>query len=320
MTVENMKSRSVAAVFALVCLLATSSAWAQLYPPITITSISVPSSISNPLQGFPINFTLTGAKYGGIGSGIIGVEFYLSDTPTGSNQVYLLKKTTVHLTGTIYGPNFPPAGTITTVVNQSDMDPNTVAVMQNVVTDCQPKSWYILGYVPQTSLVSTSSMLGAYNSPDLFFTAGTLSPTVLQPGGTTNLSFTLFRQCPGNISSRVGLFLADANYQLLSFIGDVYTPGWAGVTTLPPSGITFSPYIPSGNYYIVLIADVDGVVPESNENNNVGAIPLTITSGARSSLGQDAASLKSDVVLPDEPASAVRRLEPGASDAYFHGF
>jgi hypothetical protein len=200
------------------------------------------------------------------------------------------------------------------------MDPNTVALLQDIVTGCQPQSWYILGYVPQTSLVSDSTMLGAWNQPDHFFTAGALSPSVLQPGGTTNLSFTLFRQCPGNSSSTVGIFLADANLQLLSFIGDVYIPGGSGVSTLPPTGITFSPYIPTGTYYIVLIADVDGVISEVNENNNVGSFMLNITSSARSTQGQDAASLESGGTLPDVPASAVRRLEHRASDAYLHGF
>ncbi|HYO73876.1 MAG TPA: hypothetical protein VEU33_48195 [Archangium sp.] len=320
MNIENTKLKSMSAVFALLCLLATSSTWAQTYPPIRITSISVPPNITYPLGGFPVGFTLTGAKYGGIGAGIIGVEFYLSDTPSGSNQVYRLKDTTVRLTGTTYGPYFPPSGTITTLINPSDMDPDALAVMQDIATGCQPQNWYILGYVFQTSLVSASSTLGTYNPPDLFFTGGALSPSYLPPGGTTNLSYTLFRQCPGNIYSRVGIFLADANHQLLSFIGEVSTPGWAGVSTLPPSGITFSPYIPPGNYHIVLIADVDGVVPEYNENNNVGSFPLTITSSARSSLSQDSARLESGVVLPDEAASAVRRLEPGGFDAYLHPF
>ncbi|MFY0570169.1 hypothetical protein ACN28E_40985 [Archangium lansingense] len=285
-----------------------------------MTSYSVPSSIDNPLAGFSINYTLTGEQRGSIGAGIATIEFYLSDTPSGSNQVYLLATKYVLLSGSgQFGPFYPPSGTLTATLSQADMEPAAVALLENIVTGCQPQSWYILAYVVKTgSLTSASSTLGGWRQPDHFFTAGALSPSAIQPGGTTNLSFTLYRNCPGYYPSSVGVYLADANFQLLSYIGGVSTPGGSGVSTLQPTGITVSPYIPVGTYYIVLIADDDGVVPEVNENNNVTALMLNITSSAQPGLGHDEARLETDVPLSGAPASLVRGLAPGASDAYLH--
>ncbi|RYD69969.1 MAG: hypothetical protein EOP84_27480 [Verrucomicrobiaceae bacterium] len=160
MNVESVKLKAAVVFFSIVFLLAAGSASAQTQPPIRITSISVPSTISHPLDGFTINFTLTGAKYGGLGAGLIGVDFYVSDTPSGSNGVYPLLSKTVHLNGSGYGPYTPPAGTLSAYVTPSGMDPNTVALLQSIVTGCQPQGWYILGYVWSTSLVSAWTTKG----------------------------------------------------------------------------------------------------------------------------------------------------------------
>jgi hypothetical protein len=324
MIAASPKTKSVATCFALLFLLTASSASAQVFSStIRITSYSAPSHISNPLTGFSINFTLSGYQTGSLGAGVATVRFYLSDTPSGSNQVYPLGMKYVELsTGSgQFGPFYAPSGTITATLSQADMDTATVALLENIVTGCQPQSWYILGYYSGAggSLAYASSSIGNWHQSDQFFMGGALSPSAIQPGGTTNLSFTLYRQCPSAYSpSSVGIYLANANYQLLSYIGSVSTPGYSGVTTLQPTGITFSPYIPAGTYYIVLIADDDGVVTEVNENNNVGALMLNITSSAQLSQGHDEARLETEVPLSGNPASLVRSLKPGASDAYLH--
>jgi hypothetical protein len=322
MLAENQKLKSVAACFALLSFLAASSASAQVFSSsIRMSSYSVPSSIDNPLSGFNINYTLTGSQTGSIGAAIVTIRFYLSNTPSGSGPVYLLAEKSVLLSGSgMFGPFYPPSGTRTATISQADMEPAAVALLQNIVTGCQPQSWYILGYVAQTAtLTSASSTLGGWRQSDQFFKAGSLSPSTIQPGGTTNLSFTLYKQCPSVSSpSTVGVYLANANFQLISFIGDVPIAGGSGVTTLQPTGITFSPSTPVGTYYIVLFADADGVIPEVNENNNVGSLMLNITSSAQSSLGHDEASLETGVPLSGDPASLVRGLEHGAADAYLH--
>jgi hypothetical protein len=323
MIAASLKLKSVATCFALLFLFTASSASAQVFSSnIQFASYSAPSSVDNPLTGFSINYRLTGSQTGWIGARVLTVRFYLSDTPSGSNQVYLLGEKSVLLSeGTgQFGPFHAPSGTLTATLSQADMEPAAVSLLENIVTGCTPQSWYILAYVPVTgSLVSASSSIGGWRQSDQFFRAGALSPSAIQPGGTTNLSFTLYRQCPSAYApSSVGIYLANANFQLLSYIGSVPTPGYSGVTTLQPTGITFSPSIPLGTYYIVLIADDDGVVPEVNENNNVGALMLNITSSAQLSQGHDEARLETEVPLSGDPASLVRGLKPGASDAYLH--
>jgi subtilase family serine protease len=45
----------------------------------------------------------------------------------------------------------------------------------------------------------------------------------------------------------------------------------------PQTAVTIPPGTPSGNYYILAVADADNTVAESNESNNVIARPLVIT-------------------------------------------
>jgi hypothetical protein len=321
MIAASLKLKAVATCFALVFLLTASTASAQFSSSVQMSSFSVSPNIDNPLTGFSVQFTATGYQRGSLGAGIAMVRYYLSATPSGSTQVYLLGEKSIPLSGTgQFGPFYPPSGTITANLSQADMEPAAVALLQNIVTGCAPQSWYILAYVvPTATLRSASTSIGGWRPSDQFFTAGALSPSTLQPGGTTNLSFTLYRQCPSAYApSSVGIYLADANYQLLSYIGSVGTPGTSGVTTLPPTGITFSPSIPVGTYYIVLFADDEGVVPEVNENNNVGTLRLNITSSVQPGLGHDEARLETEVPLSGDPASRVRGLKPGVSDAYLH--
>jgi hypothetical protein len=159
---------------------------------------------------------------------------------------------------------------------------------------------------------STPTLIGTTKLPDFVFTGGTESPTTIRPGGTTNISFDLLNRCPAPAPSRVGIFLADANLNLLAFIGAVGISSGAGTSSLPPTPITFSTSIAPGNYHIVLIADVDAVVAESNENNNVGVFALTIAASLVSAV-RHIEELTQDVSLPDDDAIVTQTLEEEAS-------
>jgi hypothetical protein len=95
----------------------------------------------------------------------------------------------------------------------------------------------------------------------------------------------------------------------------------AGTSTLPPTPITFSPSIPIGTYHIVLIADVDEVIYESDEDNNVGDFTLYITLNALAAADdRDAGELDLDVKLPDDAPSELYDLEIKPSAAYIKEF
>jgi hypothetical protein len=200
------------------------------------------------------------------------------------------------------------------------MPASTVTLLKNIAAACQPKTWYILGQVDGTTLRSAPSLLGTAKLPDFSFTGGTLSPSVIQPGGTTNISFDVFTPCPAGASSSVGIFLTDANYQLLSFIGSIGVGAGAGTSSLPPTPITFSPAIALGTYRIVLVADVDGVIAESNENNNQGSFTLEIKSVAASAKYAGSSKLVPDVKLPVDMVSQLYDPDFEESDDYIQSF
>jgi hypothetical protein len=200
------------------------------------------------------------------------------------------------------------------------MQASTVTLLQNIKAACQPQTWYILGQVDGTTLKSAPTVLGTVKQADFSFTGGTISPSVIQPGGTTNISFDLYTPCPASTSSSVGIFLTDANYQLLSFIGAVSIGAGAGTSSLPPTPIAFSPFIPTGTYHIVLVADMDDVIAESNENNNSGAFMLSIQSGALAAKYIGPGELVPGENLPVDMASQLYDFEFDALDDYIQAF
>ena len=305
----------IAASLAFTNLLAENSAWAQ----VQMSTLTVPTPIPNPLNGFTVDYTMFGSKVG-IGAASAQVKFYISASPDGSTGVALLNSFQIQLFGTGLGPYTPPQGTQSRFISRFSMPANTVALLESITAACQPQTWFILGQVDSTTVRSRPSLLGTSKQPDFFFTGGTISPSVIQPGGTTNISFSLFTQCPANTLSRVGVFLADANLQPLAFIGGVSIAAGAGTFTLPPTPITFSSSITPGSYYIVLLADVDGVIAESNENNNIGVFALEITASALAAASRDTGDLELDSELPDDVAAAFYDLELIASDDYIKDF
>lgn len=115
----------------------------------------------------------------------------------------------------------------------------------------------------------------------------------------------------------MGIYLADANYQLIGYIGGVSIGTGSGTFSLPPTPITFSSSIAPGRYYIVLFADDYGMVVESDEENNVGVFTLDIVApGLLAASHGDAAGLEPGVALPVNAASRHNVAESGVADAY----
>lgn len=295
--------------FLVLFLLAAGSASAQ----VQMLTVSVPSTVANPISsGFNIDYSMTGSK---VGLASAQVTFYMSSSPTGSTGLYELDSFQISLNLNIHGTYSPPTGTQTRYISASGLSSGTYALWQSITAACQPTTWYVLGKVDYTSLVSSSgSQMGTTKLPDFYFTAGTLSPASISAGGTTYLSFDVYTQCPASSASAVGIYLADTSYNLLAHIGDASVAAGAGTSSLSPTPITFTS-IPPGNYFILLFADADGVVSESNESNNVGGFNLTITSPltARASEGGEE---KLNVELPVELSPALYDPRMGGAADY----
>jgi len=308
-----MKLKLPAMLVFVLSLFVSGSAWAQA----KMYSISAPSTIPDPLAGFTVNYTLGGSKYG-VGAASAELRFYISASANGSTGVALLYSQQVSMRGSGWGPYYPPSGTQSVYISRWNMPSNTVALMQSISDACAPQRWYILGELDWTGYQSAQTMMGTTKLPDFYFTGGTISPSTIQPGGTTYISFDLYTRCPANSYSRVGIYLANSNYQLIGYIGHVSIASGAGTSSLPPSAITFSPSIAPGTYYIVLFADDDGWIAESNENNNVGSFRLDITPFMTAAAANDdgAAPLEQGAKSPVEVHSARRSLQSGASRDY----
>ncbi|WP_075009730.1 hypothetical protein [Stigmatella aurantiaca] len=301
--------------FFMLSLLAAGSASAQA----SVNSLTVPSTITDPLAGFTINYSLGGSKWG-VGAASAELRFYLSASPNGSTGVATIEQRQILLRGSGWGPYYPPSGTQSLYVSRLTMPANTVALLESISAACAPQTWYILAELDWTGYQNRPALLGTTKQPDLYFSGGTISPAAIQPGGTTNISFDVTTRCPTSYGSSVGIYLADANDQLLSFIGAVSIGSGAGTWSLPPTGITFSPYIATGTYNIVLLADMDGHVAESNENNNAGAFQLNINWNAMAAAGREEGKLEPELQPPFESEAALYNLESRAPDNYVQAF
>jgi subtilase family serine protease len=115
---------------------------------------------------------------------------------------------------------------------------------------------------------------------DLVIQQPSVAPSNTAPGNVLSLSCVIYNQ--GNAAaaySSVGFYLStnntlDASDQLLtSAYGSSLTPGvtsYRSVTTNVPPNTT------PGTYYVLFAADYQGLVTESNENNNVASVTLTV--------------------------------------------
>jgi len=284
----------IVVAFLILGVLAVSPAAAQ----VRVISTSLPAKIVDPNGGFNIEYSLSGSQFG---SATIQLNFYLSTTRNGSSGAALLRSLSVGLRGSGSGPFAAPIGTQTTFIHPVNLNASGRALLQSIADACAPLNLFLLvdingGFFSGSAPATT---MGSTKLPDFAFTGGTISSSVIQPGGTTSISFDLFTRCPATSPSRVGIFLTDAAFNPLSFIGAVTISAGAGTSTLPPTPIAFSSSIPPGNYNLLLIADVDGLVPESNESNNAGSFALTVIPAALTSTSGGAEKLEPDVALDD---------------------
>jgi hypothetical protein len=275
----------------------------------------LPASIPNPTGGFNITYSLGGSQ-SGVGAATAEVAFYLSTKPNGSSGVGFLTSRLVHLSGSGSGPYYPPSGTQTQYISPINLSASARAMLQSIADACQPQSLYLLAQVNGGFYKYAPTVMGTIKPADFMFTAGTISSSVIQPGGTTNLSFSLYSRCAASTASRVGIFLADTALNPLAFIGAVSISAGAGTSSLPPTPITFSPYISPGSYRILIVADVDSIVAESHESNNAGYFDLTVVSAAAPARSQPPGQLQPATDLREDLAPELEDLERDPPEDY----
>ncbi len=241
---------------------------------VTMGNMSVQSQIQDPLAGFDIEYRLFGSKYG-VGAAAAQMQFYLSQTKDGSGGVIKIRDTQISLRGNGLGPYSPQPGIQRERITRFTMGNNAVNQIENT---CFSGTWYVLGRIDFTPLAYDQTSISVL--PDFKFKSGTISPGTIYQGGTLNLKFAVETEKMNCKASQVGVFLADANQQAIGYIGGVSIGTGKGVFSTGDIPITFSPTLAAGLYHIILVADVNNEVPESNENNNRAGFTLTILNGA----------------------------------------
>jgi cysteine-rich repeat protein len=131
-----------------------------------------------------------------------------------------------------------------------------------------------------SALLLTIASGTAAAAPDL--TPTTLSiPASSPPASSISVSWTILNQGTTQSGGWVDrLYLStDATFgggdQFL--VGDSQSVPLAPGATRNPGGSANLPNVPGGNYYVLIVTDADGANAESDETNNVLAMPITIT-------------------------------------------
>ncbi|WP_171025729.1 CARDB domain-containing protein [Hymenobacter jeollabukensis] len=160
-----------------------------------------------------------------------------------------------------------------------------------IPTTVAPGSYYLLFAGDYDNLVNESnennnvaSVSFTVSSPtyDLVIQTPSVTPTSVAQGGTLSLSCYISNL--GNAtttSSSVGYYLSsnttlDASDVLLtSTYGGSLAPSSFGTSRYGYTNIPTT--TPTGSYYVLFVADYQGLVSESNETNNVASVAITVS-------------------------------------------
>ncbi|NNB94375.1 hypothetical protein HI113_10715 [Corallococcus exiguus] len=295
------------AVFTLACIAA-----APAHAFIEVETVTAPTRVADPYSSFTITYSLTGSSQ----LSTAQVRFYLAPSPLETVNRVRMSSRRIQLRQISTGLYLPPSGTQAESFSYATVEPGAQAVLGAAAAACGLQNYYIQVEVDFSSPWGDNSLFGTSKLPDFFFTAGTLSPSTITPGGTVSFTADLYTPCPVSSPSTVGVFLADANYQLLSYIGPISVGTGVGTFPIPSTSITFSTAIAPGTYYLVLAADVNSAISESNENNNTGAFAFQIVASQPLTVQDSASALDSD--LPGPVREHIEQYAPtiGFVDGY----
>jgi len=115
---------------------------------------------------------------------------------------------------------------------------------------------------------------------DLSTTSVGVSPTSIQGGRTINVNYILRNSGTGSSPSfRVGFYWSTTQYSPDNFLDYADEPILAANSSTPTrtKTLTIPSTIATGTYYLVVYADYNGAVTETNENNNTNSALLNIT-------------------------------------------
>lgn len=134
---------------------------------------------------------------------------------------------------------------------------------------------------------------------DLYFVAQSLASSTLSAGASSDLSFTLGNNGNAAAAAQKTYFYlsTDTEYDAGdSEVGCQYVSGIAAMSNAPYTTTVQIPSTTTGTYYLLLVADGEEQVAESDEDNNVAYIPITISDDAQANLVVQNASISPTTV------------------------
>ncbi len=201
----------------------------------------------------------------------------------------------------------------TTVAAGASESYSTTATL-TIPAGTAPGTYYVGILADSTGNVSESSETDNYyaqqitvkaDKPDLVIsTTPAATPSTVEPGGTVALSgFTVKNQGDASAgASNVGIYLsADASLGAFDLLLDTKPVGALSAgqqTSLGGTTLTIPADQPDGTYYIILEADTDNTVSESDGLNNTTMVTITVASAPASA--PDLVILSAPTVTPTD--------------------
>lgn len=162
---------------------------------------------------------------------------------------------------------------------------------QNLVipSNTTPGIWYILFYADadnqvvesdENNNVSSFQISVQSSQPDLVVIDQNVNPSAIEPGGSINAACSVLNQGDGNAGSSILRYYLSANTSFGSGDIELGSDAVGSLSAGQSSSQNQTLIIPSntnaGFWYILFYADADNQVGESNENNNVAYIQISV--------------------------------------------
>jgi subtilase family serine protease len=146
-----------------------------------------------------------------------------------------------------------------------------------------PGTWKLRCSSTVPNVINSNEVTVTVNEPlkpDLTVTSVSLDRTSVQAGGSINVTYTMKNLGPASSTgtSLTGFYLGNTQNGAQNFLYETSAVSITtvnGTTTLSARGTIPENTLP-GNYFLVVYADHNNQIAESNEGNNTNGTPLTV--------------------------------------------
>ncbi|WP_086933336.1 hypothetical protein [Agarilytica rhodophyticola] len=240
------------------------------------------STIPTPLSGFSVEYDIFGTSP----LAELSVSFFLSGDSNPNTGIPLATRRVAFRCGGQPGsPCQPPVGRQSEFFSGFAIQEQARTLLETLQNSCSTTPLYVVARLQGDNARASNSptVVGTLKLPDFLFDSGTITPSVIPTDGSVTITYSVRSICPSPILPGVSVYLADSEFNPLVLFGTVGVLGPFGSNhsiILSVNGLNLEP----GSYNIVLYADVNQRVQESNENNNIGAFSVDVIAALQEGL------------------------------------